>query len=534
MARFLPRLSLFSQTVLAILLALLPVVLVVYFLVLPTFEARLLSSRKGSTRVAVESVFGLLKDFDDRAQKGEFTQAQARALAAAQLRTLRYSGAEYFWINDLQPRMIMHPFKPELDGKDLSGNQDPRGKRLFVEMAQVCRDKGEGFVDYLWPRQGAREPVPKVSFVKLYAPWGWIVGSGVYVDDVAEELAAVRSRVTLLLAGGVLLALLNGMLFASKVLRPVRTLSQTLSEQMEGLATGDLRVTASEQNGGELSRVTSAFNRAVAHFGSLVKGMADLARHMGGEAETLNRAAEAMAGATRQLAQEMTGSRREAEEVSTAVSSISQTMSQMAGNLENAQAQAQSTLEATIEGAEQGKATAEAMAGIRKSTEKMASAVRIIQDIARQTNLLSLNAAIEAAKAGAQGKGFAVVAEEVRKLAERSGTAAKEIATLIADSNTTVEEGGRTVAGTVETLARIEAQTQAVTEQIWALDQALKTQAADSRSVAAHTQAVIARLSRNTDQAEALNQQVGAVSAASADQAANAARLLQDITHFRT
>ena len=280
--------------------------------------------------------------------------------------------------------------------------------------------------------------------------------------------------------------------------------------------------------------MTLAFNRAVQAFGTLVKDMAELAHNLGREAAGLSAAADSMALDTRTLSQEMTGSRREAEEVSTAVTGISQAMGRMAGNLETARAQAQATLEATTQGATQGRATADAMGGIRKSSDKIASAVRIIQDIARQTNLLSLNAAIEAAKAGAQGKGFAVVAEEVRKLAERSSAAAKEIAQLIMESNVSVEEGDRTVAETVAALARIEAQTQTMAQQIQALDQALEAQARTSESVAAQTQEVIARLARNTEAAEALNHKVGAVSSTSTEQAEGAEKLLASVRQFRT
>ena len=80
--------------------------------------------------------------------------------------------------------MVMHPYKPQLNGKDLSASQDPNGKKLFVEMVKVCKESGEGFVDYHWPKYGADEPQPKVSFVKLFKKWNWIIGTGMYMDDI--------------------------------------------------------------------------------------------------------------------------------------------------------------------------------------------------------------------------------------------------------------------------------------------------------------------------------------------------------------
>lgn len=88
--------------------------------------------------------------------------------------------------------MLMHPNFPELDGKNLSNDRDPAGKYLFVEMVNICNEKGEGFVDYMWPKPGTTRPVPKLSYVKLFKPWGWIVGSGIYVDDVQEELTKIK------------------------------------------------------------------------------------------------------------------------------------------------------------------------------------------------------------------------------------------------------------------------------------------------------------------------------------------------------
>jgi diguanylate cyclase (GGDEF)-like protein/PAS domain S-box-containing protein len=147
-------------------------------------RSRLMEDRAVKTRHLVESAHGVLVHFHALQQRGELTEGEAKRAALDTIRTMRYDGSEYFWINDLQPRMVMHPMMPELDGKDLSDFTDPNGKRLFVAFVDTVRQNGAGFVDYLWPEPGLTRPVPKISYVKGFSPWGWVIGSGIYIDDV--------------------------------------------------------------------------------------------------------------------------------------------------------------------------------------------------------------------------------------------------------------------------------------------------------------------------------------------------------------
>jgi methyl-accepting chemotaxis protein len=144
----------------------------------------MLEEKRLKTRHVVEVAYSTLEHFHKLSASGAMDEAAAKKAALSQLSELRYDGTEYFWVNDNTPRMIMHPIKPALDGKDLSGFKDPNGKKLFVAMADIVREKGEGFVDYLWPKPGHDEPLAKISYVKGFKPWGWIVGSGIYIDDV--------------------------------------------------------------------------------------------------------------------------------------------------------------------------------------------------------------------------------------------------------------------------------------------------------------------------------------------------------------
>jgi methyl-accepting chemotaxis protein len=139
----------------------------------------------------VESAYGVIDYYAKQANANTLSLDQAQAKAIDVIKNMRYAKKEYFWINDMIPKMIMHPMKPALDGKDLTQNQDPNGKRLFVEMVEVCQKNGAGFVDYHWPKPGEAKPVPKTSYVKLFSEWQWIVGSGIYIDDVEKELAKI-------------------------------------------------------------------------------------------------------------------------------------------------------------------------------------------------------------------------------------------------------------------------------------------------------------------------------------------------------
>ena len=123
--------------------------------------------------------YGFIAGYDREVKSGHMSLAMAQAAAVDAIKSLRYGGKEYFWVNDLTPRMVVHPTKPELDGKDLTDNKDPNDKRLFIEFVKICQEKGAGYVDYLWPKPEGERPLPKISFVKLYVPWGWVIGSGV-------------------------------------------------------------------------------------------------------------------------------------------------------------------------------------------------------------------------------------------------------------------------------------------------------------------------------------------------------------------
>ncbi|MBW2037560.1 MAG: methyl-accepting chemotaxis protein, partial [Deltaproteobacteria bacterium] len=238
--------------------------------VVPEVEEKLNDERRDSIQSVVDIAFTLMAQYEQRVKTGELTLKDAQGKAARMINALRYKEKEYLWINDLGPKMIMHPYKPELDGKDLAGYKDPNGKHLFVEMVDVCKQNGAGFVDYMWPKPGATKPVPKISYVKLFKPWGWIVGSGIYLDDLQAEISSLKRTVVIVLILCTVVAQILSLLIARKI-------SGLISQGVvfaEKVADGNLTETLDIDHDEEVGALARALNKTVSNLRRMVKDIA--------------------------------------------------------------------------------------------------------------------------------------------------------------------------------------------------------------------------------------------------------------------
>ena len=217
----------------------------------------MMEEKRRATRFLVESADSVLRHYQALSAQGTLSDEAARKQALATLKSMRYDTKEYFWINDMHPKMVMHPIKPELDGKDLSGFADPAGKKLFVAFVDVAKASGSGFVDYLWAKPGFDKPVPKISYVKRFEAWDWVVGSGIYVDDVDAAFYAQLTRDMGEASVAVIILALLGWFIARSVVRPVNR-AVAFADQ---IATGNLDSEIEVVGKDEAARLLGAMGR---------------------------------------------------------------------------------------------------------------------------------------------------------------------------------------------------------------------------------------------------------------------------------
>ena len=221
--------NLLTKIVAVNLLVLFVAFLALMFYVLPLYEDKLLLQRKQYIAQLVDMATAVVENCHQQELKEKLTTSEAQQSALATLKVMSKDNG-YFWIHDMQLKMIMHPYETSLDNRNLANYADPNGKKLFVEMNQLVAGSGSGYLEYLWPKPGQDRPVAKVSNVKLFAPWGWVIGSGMYLDDISNEVASLRHKVYLIV--GLVLVLITGfsLVVAIRIKKPLQQALELLQD----------------------------------------------------------------------------------------------------------------------------------------------------------------------------------------------------------------------------------------------------------------------------------------------------------------
>ncbi len=513
----LESLSLSRRLALQTLGAVLGVMLVAAFLLISE-RALIMNERQSAVRQAVEAAHGVVAHFHAQVAQGKLTDDEAKKAALAAIRSLRYSGNEYFWVNDMTPVMVMHPMKPELEGQSLTASKDLSGKPLFVAMVDIVKASGAGYLPYMWPKPGSQEPVPKVSYVKGFAPWGWIVGSGVYVDTVD---AAIWQRVWqaglgVLVLVGVLLAL--GLAITRSITRQLGGEPTDVNAITHRLAQGDLSVDIDLKRGDHASVMQGVK--------AMRDSMASIVQQVRDGSESVANASSEIASGNQDLSARTESQASALQQTAASMDELGATVRNNVDNAQQANQLAQSASHIAAEGGQVVKQVVDTMRGINDSSRRIGDIIAVIDGIAFQTNILALNAAVEAARAGEQGRGFAVVAGEVRSLAGRSAEAAREIKQLITQSMERVDRGNTLVDQAGETMDRVVTSIQRVADIMGEIS----SSSAEQSSGVTQVGAAVTQMDQATQQNAAM---VEEMAAAADGLRAQAQQLVQTVATFR-
>lgn len=449
--------------------------IMIFTYLIPKQRKGYIEFKKEKIREMAQAAVSIIKKFDEDSDKGLLSKEEAQEKAKRMIKRAQWGpeGKDYFWINDFHPRMVMHPYRPDLDGKDISNFEDPNKKKLFVEMVKVCKKDGAGFVDYMWQwKDDKTRIVPKISYVKAYEPWGWIIGTGIYIEDVSDQISDIGTNAMFVFGGALIFTFLIVIITSRLITHPLVEMQSGFDQ----IAEGDLTTNIDVQNKDEFGKLVEDFNKLIQRIRSLLAVVNNNAQELANFSQTLFTAsdelssssqtqaasAEEVTATTEEIAAGMDSIASGASEQSGSVDSLIQKMDElsriigdMGGHVQTTSDQSAIIMEEARSGEKILASLNTIMERISNSSREMTQIVEVITGISDQINLLSLNAAIEAARAGESGRGFAVVADEISKLADQTASSIKNIDQIIQRNHGEIGNGLNTVADTVARFKKI-------------------------------------------------------------------------------
>ncbi|MGI3130811.1 methyl-accepting chemotaxis protein [Halopseudomonas pachastrellae] len=454
----------------------------------------------------VQVAHDLMAFYHQKELNGELTGEQARKEALGALSSLRYSGNEYYWVNDMNSIMIMHPLAPQTVGTDLTTMRNTEGVNVISEMVQLARSKGTASFEYSWPKPGEEDGSAKIAAFKLFKPWDYMVGTGIYVDAMQAKFRSAVISSVVLSAVVILAMFLLLFIIGRSISQPLDKVVSAMRDVASGEA--DLTRRLDDDARDELSQIAHYFNRFNRNLSDIIQQLGDSARQLISSSHQLDQISN-------NSLRDMTRQSERMELMATAINEITYGVQDVA---QNANAAAEE-VEKANQGADNGRAQVERTIGeinqlstsvttavehmetLSSDAQEITSVLDVIRNIAEQTNLLALNAAIEAARAGEMGRGFAVVADEVRNLAQRTQQSTEEIHNMISKLQTNTQ----TVVGVINESSR---HSQASVEQVNEAGAALEQIAQSMQQLVALNASIASATTQQSTVVEDVNRNV--------------------------